>query len=803
MNIEEEFVIENGVLKKYLGTGGEVIFPDGITEIGDWTFLNCNALTEVTIPEGVTKIGSNAFLDCKNLKTVILPDSLRIIGLKAFCGCTSVSSLSIPGGLKVVGMRAFEAPGLVSLELRNNAKITKDMFGATFPAGLVPLLPNLAMAMEDPAFKQYVLTPSVWAKLDFNTKCGFLAKKAGKTLLPAYNALISTAETDEFGTYFISLLSEEPSAQDCSAAGAFLVNFSKKMSEGVFAKLQEAINSAKTGKKAAASVEKGLEKKKAEPPAIDPSYSETAKKLLGRYMDEKTSAPALISQWNKRLKEYCSLSFTELPSLSYKDGSLVEPFVFAWVLFENGGETEEADEHEMEAPWYSEETAGIIKTFDPVSFQAALIALADSNLGLPVNSKKLLLAFPICRFADEATMKELTNRAPKWRSHTSGINSPSLWTFRKANKYSNLRTAMLFADRYGDLYEYARLRGVDTDTIYDQYMSDFGLDQNGCKSYDLGNITVTARMLSDLSFVVELPDLKTSKSLPKKGADSAKYEAANKDFTEMKKDLKKVVKSRKDLLFQMFLDGRTIPADRWKLSYMNNPVLHKVAELMIWNQAGQTFMLSQTGTINSVGEAFEISDTERIGVAHPLEMEARDIEAWQRYFTSRSLKQPFEQIWEPKVDFTSVKSDRYKGCMIPYYRFINNEKHGIRVYDYDFHNSIDIQFDGCTADVERKDWMRHTISMYDEFEVKSFTVERESRIANHIIYYLDKCTVYGRILKEDMSIIAFLPEFTLAQISDFVKLSIENQKTNILAVLLDYKNSHFADFDPMDEFILE
>lgn len=34
MNGNQDFVIENGVLKKYTGPGGEVVIPEGVTEIG-------------------------------------------------------------------------------------------------------------------------------------------------------------------------------------------------------------------------------------------------------------------------------------------------------------------------------------------------------------------------------------------------------------------------------------------------------------------------------------------------------------------------------------------------------------------------------------------------------------------------------------------------------------------------------------------------------------------------------------------------------------------------------------------------
>ena len=107
-------------------------------------------------------------------------------------------------------------------------------------------------------------------------------------------------------------------------------------------------------------------------------------------------------------------------------------------------------------------------------------------------------------------MVELTKRAPKWRTSVSGNDAPPLASFRSAAKYSQSRAAMLFAERYHELDDYAKIRGTDADTIRDCYLSDVGLDEQGCKTYDLGNQTVTARLQKDLSFFVELPNVASS-----------------------------------------------------------------------------------------------------------------------------------------------------------------------------------------------------------------------------------------------------------------------------------------------------
>ena len=73
----------------------------------------------------------------------------------------------------------------------------------------------------------------------------------------------------------------------------------------------------------------------------------------------------------------------------------------------------------------------------------------------------------------------------------------------------------------------------------------------------------------------------------------------------------------------------------------------------------------------------------------------------------------------------------------------------------------------------------------------------------HMVVHLDKATVSGRIKKDDVSASQWFDRFTLAQIQGFIDLANENKATNVLALLLEYKEKTFPDFDPMDEFTLE
>ena len=455
-------------------------------------------------------------------------------------------------------------------------------------------------------------------------------------------------------------------------------------------------------------------------------------------------------------------------------------------------------------PGIRPEAKEILGFIDEESFQNALLVLANENLGLSVRSKKMFLAYPICRYADSGLMAELTKRAPKWSSSVSGNNAPPLYTFRKASMYSCERSAMFLAERYHELGEYARIHGTDEDTIRDKYLSETGLDPKGEKEYDLGNQKVIAKLQDDLNFVFVQENGKTAKSLPKKGADAEKFEAAKKDFDEIKKAVKKIVKSRCDILFGEFLSEKTKEAESWKDSYTQNPLLHKVATLLVWKQGKNTFTLTGSGAIDANGTEYVISD-EPISVAHPMEMEKEDISAWQKYFVSHELKQPFEQVWEPVVNLDDIKEDRYSGISLPILYFPRDPKHGIWMENlYPFSEEFELEAIDCSFKTD------YNIGRYDPYcseeglvEISNFKLEKYSRFSNHIAAYLDKKTVYGRIAKDDSSIIAMLPNFTLAQITEFIKIAQENNATNVTALLLNYKNENFSDFDPMAEFTLD
>lgn len=103
----KDFIIENGVLVKYAGRGGDVVVPAGVTEIGDKVFRNRSRLTSVTLPDGLIKIGFCAFEKCSALTNITFPDSVKKIAERAFESCSGLKSVTIPEGVTEIGEGAF------------------------------------------------------------------------------------------------------------------------------------------------------------------------------------------------------------------------------------------------------------------------------------------------------------------------------------------------------------------------------------------------------------------------------------------------------------------------------------------------------------------------------------------------------------------------------------------------------------------------------------------------------------------------------------------------------------------------
>ena len=107
----------------FKNTIATVVIGDSVTHIGNYAFIDCNALTSITIPNSVISIRDYVFCGCTSLSTILIPNTIKNIGDGAFYGCTSLISITIPSGVSGIGNRVFaECYNLISIDVESGNK---------------------------------------------------------------------------------------------------------------------------------------------------------------------------------------------------------------------------------------------------------------------------------------------------------------------------------------------------------------------------------------------------------------------------------------------------------------------------------------------------------------------------------------------------------------------------------------------------------------------------------------------------------------------------------------------------------
>ena len=801
-----DFVIRDTVLEKYTGRDAHVVIPEGVDTIGNNAFAFCDTLQSLEIPEGVRIVGNCAFLQCFKLKHIQFPDSLNQVDNGAFYGCSgleevvfanrtveigsgafygcsnlkritmSVSTLKVSAAKNLIFGESGKTIELLLLQDNTDSVLVIGSFRKAYwtqtwayeEEYLVPIadetLPNydrLVAVGDFEGFKmneQGRLKAMVWRLQEKERPVNPEYREMFAEFLSGkFSKLVKMAEEEQNASYIRTVL-EMGIVNDANKKK--ITNALNKSAMDEIRQFADHLDEIVVGQMA--QTEEEVEGN------VDKKYLIQLRKINAKTVLLKAGLEKLPEVLMADKKENAPMEYIQLILAEYLSQYKKDTYVFAPL---------------------ADEVAALL---DKESLANALVTLYENATPESIQQTFLPVVF---RYANGALIEKIwhTYKGKKWMEYI----------LEKCLLLSDTRNAMLLADKQKILPKYALMRGTTEEDLQDTMLYDFGFDETGRKTYDLGGKNLEISLNNDLTLgIFDVEKGKTVKSIPKKDVDPELYAFAYADYSETKKNIKKAANNKSNRLFEEFLDGKEHSASKWQELYLGNPVLRQIANLLVWNQQGKTFVLSGTEAVDAGGKPYTLSDAP-VSLTHPKDMRPAEVAVWQKYFTSHGLKQPFEQVWEPVVAAKTVNKDRYAGCMIPYYRFIKQEKHGIHVRDEDFHNEITIWMDDCNVNVERIDWERHAIDINHRFEIKEFAFKKYTRQVNHLVTYFDRITVYDRIRNDDVSVAEILPRFTLAQITEFINVAVENNCTNVSAILLDYKNRTFSDFDPMDAFSLE
>ena len=132
-----------------------LVIPNNVTSISDYTFSGCTGLKSVTIPDSVTSIGDSAFYYCYGLTSVIIGNSVTSIGKGAFEDCYRLTSITIPDSVTSIGGKAFSGCPLTEIKIGKGLKsIGEDAFNG------IKVIPEIYYAGSEAEWKSILIDSS-------------------------------------------------------------------------------------------------------------------------------------------------------------------------------------------------------------------------------------------------------------------------------------------------------------------------------------------------------------------------------------------------------------------------------------------------------------------------------------------------------------------------------------------------------------------------------------------------------------------------------------------------------------------
>ncbi len=167
--------IEDGAFRKY--DLNSITFQEGVRELGNNVFANCENMKKVTLPQSLEVIGEYTFEDCISLTDINLSDGLCTLSNGAFYGCSSLEIIKIPSGITEIGQDCFsECKSLKTVEIFSVLVESESKYLTTIGknafSGCTSLtninLPNTVKKVRENAFKDCSSLDSIGSEIDLN-----------------------------------------------------------------------------------------------------------------------------------------------------------------------------------------------------------------------------------------------------------------------------------------------------------------------------------------------------------------------------------------------------------------------------------------------------------------------------------------------------------------------------------------------------------------------------------------------------------------------------------------------------------
>lgn len=92
---------------KYYESIKHVEISEGITNVSNNCFNECNFIEDVSLPSTLQYIDDESFCQCESLDSIFIPDGVTFIGGVAFAYCSSLTTVVIPKSVTIIDKGAF------------------------------------------------------------------------------------------------------------------------------------------------------------------------------------------------------------------------------------------------------------------------------------------------------------------------------------------------------------------------------------------------------------------------------------------------------------------------------------------------------------------------------------------------------------------------------------------------------------------------------------------------------------------------------------------------------------------------
>jgi hypothetical protein len=218
--------------------------------------------------------------------------------------------------------------------------------------------------------------------------------------------------------------------------------------------------------------------------------------------------------------------------------------------------------------------------------------------------------------------------------------------------------------------EIADRNGWTRDELADRTIPDCGFSSRDKMLLDYGPRQFTARLDSNMTFILTDDSGKILKTLPapRKDDDEELAKLAKQQLTDGKKQLKQVLQLQQERLYEAMCTQRQWTFEAWATFLLNHPIVNRHCQRLIWleldaeNNVTTIFRALEDGSLTDVEDnEIAIDPTAAIALAHGSLLTEPQRQSWQTHLADYEIQPIFDQL---SKQIYELPSDRAKDLEI-------------------------------------------------------------------------------------------------------------------------------------------